>query len=186
MIFVNLQPNGSWRMPWWVVVLVAMLGFGFLQEQAKIKVNHYLRVGDAQQFWDNDALARTTWWDAHAPLGRHNFYVSRATWPLFHGLTRAQLLAFKWGLSAAILIIFFVLDVFFLRAAGVTERVPWLVMIYVTASIPMVGLGFSTPGEPWYALARDMLGFLQSPLPSVMVVLVPWFLQRITSPNPRS
>ena len=171
----------NWRKPLWLVVLGAMLGFGLLQEKSKIKVNHYLRVGDVQQFWDDDAPTRTTWWDAHAPVGRHNFYVSRATWPLFHGLSRAQLVAFKWGLSAAILLLFFVLDVLFLRATGVPERVPWLVLIYVTAGIPMVGLGFSSPGELWYALARDMLGFLQSPLPSVMVVLVPWFLARMNA-----
>ena len=175
------QPLLNWRKPWWLVVLGAMLGFGLLQEQSKIKVNHYLRVGDVQQFWDDDAPTRATWWDAHAPVGRHNFYVSRATWPLFHGLSRAQLVAFKWGLSAAILLLFFVLDVLFLRATGVPERVPWLVLIYVTAGIPMVGLGFSSSGEPWYALARDMLGFLQSPLPSVMVVLVPWFLARMNA-----
>ena len=175
------KPLLNWRRPWWLVVLGAMLGFGLLQEQSKSKVNHYLRVGDAQQFWDDDAPTRTTWWDVHAPVGRQNFYVSRATWPLFHGLTRMQLVAFKWGLSAAILLIFFVLDVLFLRAMGVPERVPWLVLIYFTAGIPMVGLGFSTPGEPWYALARDMLGFLQSPLPSVMVVLVPWFLARMNA-----
>jgi len=178
----RFKPVLNWRKPWWLVVLGAMLGFGFLQEQSKIKVNHYLRVGDAQQFWNDDAPTRATWWDAHAPAGRHNFYVSRDTWPFFHGLTRAQLVAFKWGLSAAILLIFFVLDVLFLRATGVPERVPWLVLIYITAGIPMVGLGLSTPGEPWYALARDMLGFLQSPLPSVMVVLVPWFLSRTSQP----
>ena len=33
---------------------------------------------------------------------------------------------------------------------------PWLVVIYVTAGIPMAGLEFSSPGEAWYALARDM------------------------------
>ena len=112
------QPAPELRKPWWLVVLGAMLGFGLLQEQSKIKVNHYLRVGDVQQFWDDDAPTRTTWWDAHAPVGRHNFYVSRSTWPLFHGLTRSQLVTFKWGLSAAILLIFFVLDVLFLRAHG--------------------------------------------------------------------
>ena len=172
-------PVFSWRRPWWLVVLGAMLGFGLLQEQSKIKVNHYLRVGDAERFWEDDVETRTAWWEAHAPIGRHNFYVSRATWPLFHGLTRTQLVAFKWGFSAAILLIFFALDVLFLRATHVGERVPWLVLIYATSSVPMVGLAFSSPGEVWYALARDMLGFLQSPLPSLMVVLIPSFLNRL-------
>ena len=175
----SAAPVFSWRRPWWLVVLGAMLGFGLLQEQSKIKVNHYLRVGDAERFWEDDAETRTAWWEGHAPVGRHNFYVSRDTWPLFHGLTRTQLVAFKWGLSAAILLIFFALDVLFLRATHVGERVPWLVLIYATAGVPMVGLAFSSPGEAWYALARDMLGFLQSPLPSLMVVLIPSFLNRM-------
>ena len=153
-----------------------MLGFGLLQEQSKIKVNHYLRVGDAQQFWDDDVSTRTTWWDAHAPVGRHNFYVSRSTWPLFHGLTRPQLVAFKWGLSAAILLFFFVLDVLFLRAMGVPERVPWLVLIYVTAGLPMVGLGFSPANRG--TLACDMSA--RSRRPSLRV-LVPWFLARMNA-----
>ena len=78
------------------------------------------------------------------------------------------------------------LDVLFLRATGVAERVPWLVVIYVTAGIPMAGLEFSSPGDAWYVLARDLLGFLQSPLPSVMVVLVPCFLDRMASSRPRT
>ena len=75
--------------------------------------------------------------------------------------------------------IFFVLDVMFLRAMRAGERVPWLVLIYAVVGVPMVGLAFSSPGEAWYALARDMLGFLQSPLPSMMVVLIPSFLSRM-------
>jgi len=177
------RPSLSLRKPWWLLVLGAMLGFGLVQEQSKIKVNHYLKVGDAVQFWSDDATARAIWWQAHAPVGRHNFYVSRDTWSVFHHWSRKQLVQFKWGLSAGILMIFFVLDVLFLRATGVAERVPWLVLIYLTAAVPMVGLGLSIPGEPWYALARDMLGFLQSPLPSVLVVLVPWFLERMAVPS---
>ena len=178
----NPSPCGpilSTGRPWWALVLLAMLGFGLLQEQSKIKVNHYLKVGDEAGFWEDESSMREAWWTSHAPVGRHNFYVSRDTWPFFHGLSRGELVAFKWALSGAILLIFFVLDVLFLRTTGVGDRVPWLVLIYLVASVPMVGLAFSRPGEPWYALARDMLGFLQSPLPSVMVLTIPWFLDRL-------
>ena len=177
------RPNLSLRRPGWLVVLAAMLGFGLLQEQAKIKVNHYLKVGDAVDFWSSDTPDRETWWIEHAPVGRHNFYVSRSTWPVFHGLDRGEVVAFKWGLSAAVLLVFFVLDVLLLRAAGVAERTPWLVGMYITASLPMLGFVVASPGESIYALARDMLGFLQSPLPSLLVVLVPWFLDRMAKPS---
>ena len=35
-----------------------------------------------------------------------NFYVSRDTWAMFHGFARAQLVRFKWALSAVILLAF--------------------------------------------------------------------------------
>ena len=101
------RPELSWRKPWWLVVLGLMLGFGLVQEQSKIKVNHYLQVGDAEQFWDQNAQERESWWQASAPVGRHNFYVSRATWTVFHSFSRGQLVAFKWGLSGLILLVFF-------------------------------------------------------------------------------
>ena len=165
--------------PWWMLVLLVMLGFGLLQEQSKIKVNHYLKVGDEAGFWEDEPSGRAAWWGVHAPVGRHNFYVSRETWSFFHGLSRGELVAFKWLLSGSILLVFFALDVLFLRTTGVGHRVPWLVLIYLVTSVPMVGLALSSPGQPWYALARNMLGFLQSPLPSVMVLVVPWFLARL-------
>ncbi len=156
-----------------------MLAFGLLQEQFKIKVNHYMQVADAEQLWDKAPVARAKWWQASAPVGRHNFYVSRDTWSLFHRFSRAQLVRFKWALSAGIILAFFGLDVLFLRTTKVANRLPWLLLIYATAGVPMLGLAFSTPGQAWYAFARNMLGFLQSPLPSVMVVLVPWFIERM-------
>lgn len=177
------RPNLSLRRPGWLVVLLAMLGFGLLQEQAKIKVNHYLKVGDAVDFWSMATPEREAWWIEHAPAGRHNFYVSRSTWPIFHGLDRGEVVAFKWGLSAVVLLVFFALDVLLLRAAGVAERTPWLVGIYIAASLPMLGFVVASPGGSMYALARDMLGFLQSPLPSLLVVLVPWFLDRMAKPS---
>ena len=179
-----MNPLLSWTRPWWLVVLGVMLGFGLLQEQAKIKVNHYLRVGDeAKQdmsFWRMDESERAEWWSLNSPVGRHNFYVSQDTWPWFHGMDRFELVAFKWGLSAVILLVFFGFDVLFLRAMGVPERMPWLLLIYGACSLPMLGLAMSEPGRPWYALAREFLGFLQSPLPSLMVVAMPWMLARLS------
>ena len=57
-----------------------MLAFGLVQEQAKIKVNHYMQVADDEQLWDEDAETRQAWWEEKAPVDRHNFYVSRDTW----------------------------------------------------------------------------------------------------------
>ena len=177
----HVGPILSTGWPWWLPVLLAMLAFGLLQEQSKVKVNHYLNVGDEAGFWEDESTEREAWWNGNAPVGRHKMYVSRQTWTFFHGLSRGELVAFKWILSGVILLIFFALDVLFLRTTGAKHRVPWLILIYFVVSVPMMGLVLSTPGAAWYALARDMLGFLQSPLPSVMVLTIPWFLDRLGS-----
>ena len=34
------KPMLPWRRPWWALVLVAMIGFGYVQEDTKVKLNH--------------------------------------------------------------------------------------------------------------------------------------------------
>ena len=41
----DLQPLLPRRNPWWIAVLLAMVVFGYVQEDAKIKLNHYAKVG---------------------------------------------------------------------------------------------------------------------------------------------
>ncbi len=54
----------------------------------------------------------------------------------------------KWGLMAAILMCFFVLDALFLRAAGVGERWKLLVLIYAASGLVVVRvLGSGWPGR---------------------------------------
>lgn len=167
------------RSPWWTIVLLSMFGLGLVQEQAKIKINHYLAVATDSNLWEKEASHRKEWWDSNAPEGRHNFYVSRDTWGWFHRLSQSEMVAFKWGFSAMVLLGFLVLDMLLLKAWGVPERVQWLFAMYVTTGFPMVGFALSSPGDAWYALARECLGFLQSPLPSLLVIFIPVVLSRL-------
>ena len=168
----HVGPILSTGRPWWLPVLLAMLAFGLLQEQSKVKVNHYLNVGDEAGFWEDESTEREAWWNGNAPVGRHKMCQS-PDGPFSWSVT-GELVAFKWILSGVILLIFFALDVLFLRTTGAKRQVPWLVLIYFVVSVPMMGLVLSTPGRHGM-LWPDMLGFLQSPLPSVMVLTIPWF-----------
>ena len=180
--------------PWWIMVLASMLCFGYVQEDAKVKLNHYLKMGDRySDFFDfgqveceGDAgcmrLKRKEWWDGYAPFCRTNSAYTRDTFEVFHGWGRTEMVRAKWGLMAAIVLCFFVLDALFLRAAGVGERWKLLMLIYAASGV-VTALFWLLDGqagetEAGYNVAREVLGFLQSPLPSLMLVLLPWLRER--------
>ena len=182
------------RRPWWAGVLIAMLGFGYVQEDTKVKLNHYMAVGDRyldfydfgheECEWDESCMLakRKDWWNGYAPLCRTNFAYTRDTFEVFHGWGRTEMVRAKWGLMAAIVLCFFVLDALFLRAAGVGERWKLLMLIYAASGV-VTALFWLLDGqagetEAGYNVAREVLGFLQSPLPSLMLVLLPWLRER--------
>lgn len=182
------------RRPWWTLVLVTMIGFGYVQEDTKVKLNHYMEVGerfsDFYDFgheeceWNADCMEakRRDWWDGYAPLCRTNFAYSRETYGVFHRWDGEQMLRAKWGLMVAIVLCFFVLDALFLRAVGVGDRWQLLLLIYAASGV-VVAVFWTLDGrggadEAGYNVAREVLGFLQSPLPSLMLVLLPWLRDR--------
>ena len=187
-------PLLPWKRPWWLLVLLAMIGFGYVQEDAKIKLNHYMKVGDRySDFYDygheecNWEVAcmlekRKEWWDGYAPFCRTSISYSRDTFEVFHRWGRVEMVRAKWGLMVAIVLGFFVLDALFLRAAGVGERWRLLMLIYAASGLVTAVFwaldGQAGQSEAGYNVAREVLGFLQSPLPSLMLVLLPWLRNR--------
>lgn len=187
-------PLLPWKRPWWLLVLLAMIGFGYVQEDAKIKLNHYMKVGDRYSDfydygheecnWDKGCMYRMRkgWWDSLAPSCRTNFAYSRDTFEVFHRWGRVEMVRAKWGLMVAIVLGFFVLDALFLRAAGVGERWRLLMLIYAASGLVTAVFwaldGQAGQSEAGYNVAREVLGFLQSPLPSLMLVLLPWLRNR--------
>lgn len=180
--------------PWWLLVLIAMVGFGYVQEDTKIKLNHYIAMGDRfvdfYDFgheaceWEEACMAekRKEWWEDYAPMCRTNAAYTRDTFEVFHHWDGEQMLRAKWGLMVAIVLGFFVLDALFLRAVGVADRWKLLLLIYAASGL-VVALFWALDGrggaeDPGYNVAREVLGFLQSPLPSLMLVLLPWLRDR--------
>ena len=80
-----------------------MIGFGYVQEDTKIKLNHYMAVGDRyadfydygheECEWDRTCMIekRKSWWDGYAPLCRTNVAYTRDTYEVFHGWGRAEM-----------------------------------------------------------------------------------------------
>jgi len=168
------------RRPLWLLVLAVMLVFGFYQEKAKIQLNHYVEV--LQQ---NPGVAemppelRAKWWDVNPQPKRIHYYIMQGTWDGFHSMNLNQLKSLKWWLSIFILLVFFALDGLFLQTTGHLNRWPWLVVMYGLAGAIMAVFIVLVPGKSGYGVAHEFLAFLQSPLPSLFIVLVPSLIERM-------
>jgi len=161
-----------------IALLILMLAFGYVQENAKVRLNAYRAVADhSEGFYDlpsedRNSLTRTM----HVPH-------------FIHELSKSSLIQLKWVLSVSILIVFFLLDALFLKVSALPDApssAPWLVLIYIGVSIPMFSFHFLSPGpnSSSYAVSRELLGFLQSPLPSLLLAYTPRLLKAQLPPFP--
>ena len=99
------------KRPFWLLVLAVMLVFGFYQEKAKIQLNHYTQVMEANpELEAMPSEMRAQWWQNHPQPRRIHYYIMQGTWSGFHGMSRTQLGRLKWAMSLVILVVFFALD----------------------------------------------------------------------------
>lgn len=167
------------RRPFWLLVLVLMLVFGFYQEKAKIQLNHYIEVmKENPEMSAMSDEARAKWWESNPQPKRIHYYIMTSTWSGFHSFDLDELIWMKWMLSAGIVLIFFLLDGLFLKTTGHFHRWPWLLVIYFLAGAIMGAFMVLVPGRSGYGVAHEFLAFLQSPLPSLLIVLVPSLIER--------
>ena len=174
------QPILPWKRPLWIIVLIGMLVFGFYQELAKLHLNHYtdtlIRNPELGLLGAED---RAALWEQFYQPRKLQYYVIESTWKGFHSFSLNQLHVFKWVLSFGILLVFFVFDGLFLKTTGHFARWPWLVVIYGMSACVIAVFMLTLPGAVGYTVAHEFLVFLQSPLPSFLIVLVPSLLERM-------
>ena len=164
--------------PFWRagLVLALLLAFGYVQEGAKVRLNHYIEVAESHpDFAMSSPDLRSRWWAVHAPPATDGLFTTRSTFSPLHRLTIAELVRLKWLLSAAIVGFFFALDLALLWALGVFRRWRSLAWLYVITGAVVLAFYALDGGEggPGYNVSREALGFLQSPLPSLLLVFIP-------------
>lgn len=180
-----VQPILPRRRPLWALVLMGMLVFGFYQERAKIQLNHYIQVLEANPgVVEMSPELREKWWDVNPQPKRIHYYIMEGTWNGFHRYSLPELGRMKWALSIGILIVFFGLDALFLRTTGHFDRWPWLIVMYAIAGTIMACFLLLVRGKAGYSVAHEFLAFLQSPLPSLLIVLVPSLFERMRAQRP--
>ena len=161
-----------------ILILILMLAFGYVQENAKVSLNSYLTYADhSMGFYEL------------SPEDRNTLTSTLLLPKVIHRFSKPSLIKVKWALSASILLIFFLLDALFLQVSalpGTPSSTPWLILLYIVVSIPMFIflLINHSPNSSSYAVSRELLGFLQSPLPSLLLAYIPRLIKSQLPPFP--
>jgi len=171
------------RRPWWLAVIAAMLVFGFYQELAKINLNDYIQTLETHpELQTLNPHERAAFWSNQIETRIVQYYEIHEPWSAFHNMDMTQLLALKWSMSVLIILVFFGMDALFLRASDAGSLRAGLLAIYLFVGLVMLLFASFAPGEGGYSVARELLGFLQSPLPSFMLVFMRWIYLRMNGP----
>ena len=185
------QPLLPWRKPWWLLVVAAMILAGYGQTWGKSQLNCYMQaLRENPQLNAMEPEERALFWTTNSPtltVIQVDYYENQEPWPLLHHASFKTLWFVKWTLALGIVLLFFTLDALFLKVADAWHLRAALATIYlIVCAMMAIFLGLApgefAPGEGGYDVATELLGFLQSPLPSFMLVFVRWLHARGRQP----
>jgi hypothetical protein len=167
----------------YAVFVALYVALGFTAERLKVSVNYYLEQADAiEGFFDlppdrRDAALQ------NLPLIPYDYYHSHRRFQGYHHLTRPQLVRLKWAIAGGLIAIYLIIGTWALHY----ERIAWAKRyLYIGVGIAMfVALAFMAVSASFphvhgaYAIARKVLGFIQSPLPVIFILVAARLKQAI-------
>jgi len=112
--------------------------------------------------------------------GCERFYEKETPWPLLNRASPSlqTLNIIHWISNLGFIVLFFFLDSLFLRVANAKRLRGALILIYLITGLLMVLFRAFSAGIEGKQVAGELLGFLQSPLPSFMLVFIRWLHAR--------
>lgn len=162
-----------------------MLLLGFAQEMVKVNMNFYLdETANTPAFYDLQEDERRAWLDEKRIDAPFNYYYSHDPIHALNQFSRSELNALKWGLAILFIAVNVLLNLLFLKWAFhdpfFTKLLLWIMAAcFVLAGAFLIGGKLIHLDEPGYNIARKILGFMQSPIPALLLFLVGRLRQRI-------
>lgn len=160
-----------------IAVVLFFIVIGFLQEWVKVNVNwfidHLPYVPNYDSLSAEDRLAALSVLNYDAP---YDYYYSHTTIESLANLTTGRLVLLKHAIALGLAALYFGLNMLvFKRILRKPELNKILVYIYIGISFIVAAFfGYYFLVEQYsavYNVGRELLGFLQSPLPLVVVFL---------------
>ncbi|MBI1266968.1 MAG: hypothetical protein GC193_05995 [Cryomorphaceae bacterium] len=160
-----------------VIVVLIFIAVGFFQEWLKVNINwfidHIAYVPNYNMLSPDDRLKELSKMDYNAP---YDYYYSHSTINQLANFTSKQLAVIKYGIAIILVGFYFVLNRFAIKnilrreALMVFLRYIYIGMIATVALF--FGMYFFWKHEiAMYNVGRELLGFLQSPMPIIVLYL---------------
>ena len=156
-----------------ICFVIATLALGFFQERVKISINFNLK--SAGLIADYDSLDAESRMRAiqKSKIGKpYDYYYSHNSVNLLYRLNARELVVLKWLASVLFVFTHLGLGLWLLKALRLA-MCRWLVQGYAllfgaAAVVYIIGVVL---GVDFYLLARRIVGFLQSPLPVLVLII---------------
>lgn len=175
---------------WVVLAVLGFIAVGFAQERLKVSLNYYLEITAVHPgFYDLPPDRRDEWLDQRKVNAPYDYYYNHDRIKWYHKFSRVQLELLKWGYALLFTLIHFVLSaIVILKFIGVKpvkaiavlrmredgKSLRYLIALYTGAAALSVLfftlMRFVDHPDAAYAVARKLLGFMQSPFPLILVL----------------
>jgi hypothetical protein len=153
---------------------------GFFQDYLKVNINHY--ADTAQQipgFFQLDPNQRELALHQATPDFPFDYYYSHSKFGALNSMTESGIVRFKWEVAFFFVFVHLALVLWAYRHMNWPKNRLYAAIGFYFLCLAASG-GFWTLGkaigspQQGYAVARRLLGFLQSPLPLVLTLMAAW------------
>lgn len=172
------------------ILVTLVICIGFVQERAKVSLNYYLeQTAGVEGFYEWPPDRRDAWLRDNSVNAPYDYYYNHGRVGIYDHFSRKQLETLKWAYALAFIIVHYFLCVALVKAflpgdhinkisfqkGGVRFfRIPIYKVYFVALMLSMFFFALyylSVAPEASYAISRKILGFMQSPLPAVLLIL---------------
>ena len=172
----NRRPLKHWLLA--LALVIGVVGCGFLQERIKVNVNFVLEKGSAVPgFFQLSAEQREATLHPIKSKGNFDYYYSHDSLDFVYALNETQLKILKWVITITSILIFTVLDLGIFWWFKVRKHL-YKYYFMLSGSLLLIGAGVYVLGAALhlmptlYPISRGILGVLQSPVLSLILVPV--------------
>lgn len=171
----------NWRKG--ILPLLCFLVLGFVQERAKVSLNYYLEQhAGVSGFFEWPPDRRDAWVEEHRRNAPYDYYYNHGTVSFYNQMSLERLQMLKWIYAASFIVLNYLLGVWLskrvfgqgrggnVRTLPIPIYMVYLFAFSISALFFVLYAGGLAPGAS-YAIARKLLGFMQSPLPVLLVLL---------------
>lgn len=166
------------------------IAVGFFQDFLKVNINYYAdTAGQISGFYQLSATERQKALENATPDFPFDYYYSHGKLDLLNRMSAQSIQFFKWTVALFFIALHLVLVLWaYRRLDWPSNRMRAAIVFYAVCmfiSLFFLGLGkwVNMPAQG-YAVARRLLGFLQSPMPLVLTLMAAWLYLKWNPENP--